>query len=224
MTQRSINLIAAAIVVVGGAALAIWATRPSPSDDDEPASAPAPSAPRRAHPAPFEAYADANVGDWQAYRVDNGLPSGHVWSTVVATISAVTPDHVTRADRGRLDGAADVHDHAEDYPRAGLTLERLTGDDVGGWTISDVTVGIEPHRVGGRTFRATKISFASADPLSPRKRTHTDLWISDDVPAGGLIASHEVQVLDGAQIVFTEELVGFGDADGTQWGARPAGL
>jgi hypothetical protein len=224
MTQRGINLFAVALLVVGGAGLAIWATRPK-ADDDAPS---APSAPAkhepRVHPAPFDAYARASPGDWAAYRIDNGLPTGHLETTVVRAITAADPDRVQRTDRGRVDGATDVDVHVEDFPRTGLTLERLTGLDRGGWTISDLAVGVEAHTVGGRSFRATKISFASADPMFPRKRTHTDLWISDEVPAGGVIASHEVQTLDASRFEFTEELVGFGDDGGTRWGDRPAGL
>jgi hypothetical protein len=223
MTQRSINLLAAAILVVGAALLAFWGTRPN-ADDTHTSGAPAHTTPSHSHPVPFQPYAFANEGDWRAYRVDNGLPTGHVVTEVVATITATTPDHVTRTDRGRVVGATDVDVHTEDFPRGGLTLERLTGLDRAGWTISDLTVGLEPHTVAGSMFHATKISFASADPLFPRKRTHTDLWISDEVPAGSVVAEREVQILDAVQFVFTQELVGFGDTDGTTWGTRPSGL
>jgi hypothetical protein len=226
MTQRSINLVAAAILVIGGGVLAIWATRPRADDGAAVApSTPAKSEPRRAHHVPFEVYARAAAGEWSAYRLDNGLPSGHVHTTVIRTITAEAPDHVTRTDRGLVDGEPTVHDEQpEDFPRAGLTLERLTGLDRAGWTISDLTVTVEPHPVGGRPFQATRISFASADPMFPRKRTHTDLWISTDVPAGSLVASREVQDQEGLHLVLTEELVGFGDAGGTRWGERPSGL
>ena len=224
MSQRTINLIAAAIVVVGGAVIAIWATRPLDADDHEPAHAAAADR-ARTHPAPLQAYAQSSVGEWSAYRIDNGLPSGHVHTTVVRAITAVEINRVTRTDHGRVDGEGGAEDtHAEDFPRSGLTLERLTGDDVGGWTISDETVGVEQHTVGGRQFRATRVSYASQDPLFPKKQTHTDLWLSDDVPAGGLIAKREEQILDGVHMVFTEELVGYGDETGPKWGDRPSGL
>ena len=229
MEQRSANLLALAIVVVGGGALLAYAEWPS-DDEPAPSSSAAPPAARYLpdpgpHPAPFEAYAGAQPGDWYAYRVENAGPSADIRSTAVAWVSAASPAAVTMAVHGRIDATGEERDgRTEDYPRAGLTLERLTGDDVGGWTIRAVQVTDEPHVVGGRTFACTKLSFASADPMFPTKRTHTELWIAKEVPAGGLVESREVQELDQRRFVITEKLLGFGSASGTAWGERPDGL
>lgn len=247
MEQRSINLLAAGIVVVGAAGLVAYAMWPkddpvvgsAPTVATKPdaaiaatTTAPPPSGPARhvddpgPHPAPFEAYARAHLGDWYAYRVVNNGPAMHdVRALAITWVTAAADDHVSVSFHGRIDATGQEESgHAEDFPRAGLTLERLHGDDIGGWTIRDVTFTDEPHTIGGRTFACTRISFASQDPMFPGKRTHTDLWISAEVPVGGLVAEHEVQDLDQMHFDMTKELVGFGTAGGPTWGARPAGL
>jgi hypothetical protein len=230
--QRSANLLAAGIVVVGAAGLVAYAEWPTSepliaADTRAPAPAPSRHLPDGGpHPAPFEAYAHARLGDWYAYRVVTNGPAMHdVGAIAVTWITAAAADHVSTSFHGRIESTGEEESgHDEDFPRAGLSLERLTGDDVGGWTLRDVTFTDERHTIRGRTFACTKISFASQDPMFPAKLTHTDLWISAEVPVGGLVAEHEVQDLDRMHFDMTKELVGFGTATATTWGARPTGL
>ncbi len=227
---KSMVLGAALVVIAGAIGYATFTSdhgvdasgAPSPTT-----TAPAPAAPTvpgGAHPAPREVFADARVGDWYAYRVINQGVLGDIRATAMVAITAATPDTVTRGLRGRLDATGEEKPQPSDtFPRAGLSLERLTGADIGEWTLSGITVVDEAHTVGGRTFACTRISFASADPLFPEKRTHTDLWISAEVPAGGLVEEHEVQHLGDLTFELTTQVTGFGTAAGTTWGTRPTG-
>ena len=175
---------------------------------------------------PLQVYGGANVGDWHAYRVitETSL-APPITATAIVAISKVTETTVTRSFSGRIDATGEVRqDRDENRPRQGLTLDQLTGNDVGGWTFTDIVVTDEVHEIASRSFQCKKISYHSYDPLFPTKRTHTDLWVSADVPAGGLVEEREVQELGNQRFVLTQQLLGFGDAAGTTWGTRPAGL
>lgn len=192
---------------------------------------PTPHAPRVApppvadpHPAPLQVFATAQVGDWAAATVVStgafGSAAG-THATVIDEIVAADATTVTHRLRGHNDATGEVVvEPTDEFPRAGLILEQLTGDDIGGWALSEITTTTEPHTVNGRAFACTKISYASADPMFPGKHTHTDLWISSEVPAGGLVESHEVQDLDAMHFEITKQVIAFGGASGS-WGARP---
>ncbi len=216
---------ALAASLAGAGVYAWWDSQQTYEAPARPVTAPR-TAPKQAgaHPAPLELFADAKVGDWYAYRVVNAGSLGGIQSTVLTWVTAVDASTVTRTWRGRLDTTGDEHSgHPETFPRAGLTLERLDGDDIGGWTLADLAVTDDVHVVGDHRFACKKIAFASSDPMFARKHTHSDLWISAEVPAGGLVAKREEQHLDAMTFVITEELIGFGTASGTTWGTRPTG-
>lgn len=175
---------------------------------------------------PLQVFADAKVGDWIAYRVttESSL-APTVTATGIERITNVDATKVERAFSGRIDATGELHGKRyEDRPRNGLTLDQLTTNDVGGWTIYEVAVSDDVHEVGERRFPCKKISFSSRDPLFPKKRTRTDLWISSEVPAGGLVEEREVQELPEVRFVITKQLLGFGDASATSWGTKPEGL
>lgn len=177
-------------------------------------------------PSPLEVYADSKVGDWQAYRVttESSL-APTITATVVARIAEVSDATVRRTFAGRLDATGEVRDDRdEERPRRGLTIDQLTGNDVGGWTIHDLRVTEESHEIGGRSFACKKLDYASDDPLIDNKQTHAELWISAEVPAGGLVEEREIQQMPTMRFVITKQLIGFGDASGTTWGTRPDGL
>jgi hypothetical protein len=176
--------------------------------------------------APLQVFANAKVGDWLAYRVTTESSIAQTFHAVgIETISKADAKTVARAFSGRVEETGEVkHDQYEDRPRDGLTLDQLTTNDVGGWTIFEVAVSDDVHEVGGRKFKCKKISYASNDPMIPAKRTHTDLWISTEVPAGGLVEEREIQDMPNMTFTITKEVIGFGDANGTAWGTKPAGL
>jgi hypothetical protein len=222
---------AAVVALLSALGYAWWVDRqmsdqPAPSRAATPveARAPAAHATDGTHAAPFEMFANAKVGDWYAWRTVNGGSLGDIRTTALAWITAERADSVTRTYRGKIDATGEERaGRPEDFPRAGLTIDRFTSNDIGGWTLSDITMTDEVHVVGGRSFQCKKIVFASSDPMFPRKRTRTELWISTDVRAGGLVAEHEVQQLDAMTFDITQELIGFGTATETIWGTRPAG-
>jgi hypothetical protein len=188
-----------------------------------PSARPAPT-PGVAHPAPFEAFSDARVGDWRAYQVLTTSSMAEFHSTVMASLVAVGERTVKRVVRGRIDNTGEQRTESpEELPRHGLTLERLIGYDVGGWTLSDLAVTHEAYLIGERAFGCTKLTYAASDPLLPRKRTRVTLWLSPEVPAGGVVARREEQHLDTLTFVIAEELFGYGTASSTTWGTRPAG-
>jgi hypothetical protein len=176
--------------------------------------------------APLQVFANAHVGDWLAYRVttESSLaPTFH--ATGIETITKVDDKTVARAFSGKVEETGEIKRQSyEARPRDGLTLDQLTTNDVGGWTIYEVAVSDDVHEVGGRKFKCKKISYASNDPLIAGKRTHTDLWISTEVPAGGLVEEHEVQDMPDMHFRITKQVIGFGDAKSTAWGTKPAGL
>lgn len=231
MTRRRLELLGSglAIAVIAGAfGYAWWAdTRSAP-----PPSAPAAGATRVAAPpadaeagVPSTLFADARAGDWHAYRVTSAGPYGILRSTAVTWVSDARADGVTRSVRGRLDGGDEVRTgRDEQFPRAGLTLARLLGHDHSGWTLFDVEVTDDVRTVGDRSFACTKFTFRSRDPMFPKKVTRTERWLSPEVPAGGLVAEREVQELGDARFEISQDLIGFGTAEGTRWGVRPPEL
>jgi len=200
---------------------------PAPPALPPPPSAPADPAHAGGAPAPIEVYADSEVGDWRAYRVttESSL-APTVTAEVVAQITAVDAEHVTEAHAGRavVDGTERTQHDQGQRPRAGLTIDQLTGNAAAGWTIFDLQITDDVHVVGGRRFRCKKLSYASIDPLFPGKRTRTELWITKEVPAGGLVEERELQELGDTRFVITQRLVAYGAARGRTWGERPAGL
>jgi hypothetical protein len=176
--------------------------------------------------APIQVYANAKVGDWRAYRVttESSLAPA-ISATVLTWISKTTDQNVIRSFKGRVDATGEVRsDRDEDRSREKLTIDQLTGNDVGGWTIYDLAITDDERTVGGLTFKCKKISYSSNDPLLPNKKTRTEMWISADVPAGGIVEEREVQEMPNMRFVQTQKLLGFGDAAGASWGTKPEGL
>ena len=75
--------------------------------------------------------------------------------------------------------------------------------------------------IGDHTFQCKKLVYRSTDPMLPRKKVVTELWLSSEVPAGGLVAMHETQDLDAMHFEAIEEIVGFGTSAGASWGTKP---
>src|SRR5262245_5558368 len=87
-------------------------------------------------PAPLQTFANAKEGDWLAYRVttESSL-APTITATGIERITNVTERTVARAFVGRIDATGEVRkDRSEDRPRQGLTIDQLTGNDIGGWT------------------------------------------------------------------------------------------
>jgi hypothetical protein len=175
---------------------------------------------------PIQVFANAKVGDWQAYSVTTESSLGPTFhATGIVTITELDDREVKRGFVGRIAETGERREQQyEGRPRAGLTIDQLTTNDVGGWTIHDLVITDDVHEIGGRSFKCKKISYASEDPLFPNKRTRTELWISDEVAAGGLVEEREVQDMPSAHFVITQRLLGFGNASGTTWGTKPDGL
>jgi len=178
-------------------------------------------------PSPIQVYENAKVGEWRAYSVTTESSLAPTFHAIgIETITKVNDKTVSRGFSGRVEETGEVQKRAyEDRPRQGLTIDQLTTNDVGGWTIYELAIIDEGHEVGGRTFKCKKLSYASNDPMIPSKRTHTDLWISAEVPAGGIVEEREVQEMPNMRFSITQRLVGFGPDDKTTtWGEKPAGL
>lgn len=185
-----------------------------------------PSAHKGGEPSPIQVLAKAKVGDWRAYRVTTEVTDKPtITATAIARVTTVTATSATIAMTGRVENTKEIQKSPEDVrPLQGLTIDQLTGNDIGGWTIYDLSITDEPHEVGGRTFKCKKLSYASKDPMFPTKNTRTELWISDEVPAGGIVEEREIQQLDAMRFAITQTLLGFGDATTTAWGEKPDGL
>jgi hypothetical protein len=215
----------AALALVAALGFAWW-TSSQPPPPPPIHAAPATTTIDGPHAAPFDAFATAQVGDWYAVKRINKQPSaGDIEVTVVLRVREVDDKRVVRAMRGRVVSTGEMHDEPDDtFPRAGLTLERLTGLDHASWPLGDVATTDDTRTIAGRAFACKKVTFHPTDPALPRKRVTTELWYSSEVPAGGLVAEHEMQDLDAMHFESTEELVGFGSAGGATWGALPEGL
>jgi hypothetical protein len=138
-------------------------------------------------------------------------------------VTAATDASVETSFRGKVAETGETRDSAgETYPRANLTLERITGLDIGKWTLLSPTVADEDHALDGCTFHTKEVTYASRDPMFPTKRTTTDLWLSPEV-RGGLVEQHEVQDLAEQDLHFdmTKTLIGFGTGSATTWGTKP---
>jgi hypothetical protein len=224
--RTTLNVLAG-VAVAAALGFAWWSSR-NPADPAPPAPAAAP----RTHRAPFEAYAQAVAGDWRAIKgtnkqppgmhyalVEKQPPPGDVAVTVLFTVKSVDAERVIRAMRGRVDATGETKDEPEaTFPRSGLTLEQLLDSD---WKIDDLVVTDEPRVVGDHTFQCKKLVYRSTDPMLPRKKVMTELWLSSEVPAGGLVAFHETQDLDAMHFEMTQEIIGFGTSAGASWGAKP---
>jgi len=175
---------------------------------------------------PIQPFAKAKVGDWKAYKVITE-------SSMAQTFTAIGIERVAKADDktvsrefvGKLEQTGEIRrDRYEDRPRQGLTLDQLTTNDVGGWTIYNVQITDDVHPLGGREFKCKKISYDSNDPMFDNKRTHTDLWISEEVPLDGIVEEIEVQDMPTLHFRLTKQTLGFGDDKATAWGDKPGGL
>jgi len=174
--------------------------------------------------APLQPFATAKVGDWIGYRVVNrstALPQD-IEAFVIARVTKATETSVTVEYRGHAPAVPDKRETWErEYPRHGLTIDQLTGNDVSKWTISELVITDVTREVGGRTFRAKQLTYAAKDPLFPAKRVRNELWISEEVPLEGLVEDRNVQDLDTMHSEQTKQLIGFGTADAITWGKQP---
>jgi len=234
---RTVLTVLASLALVAALGFAWWSSReePPPPPATHAALAPVREA---THPAPFEAFASAQVGDWYAVKrinkqppnmryalVDKQPPPGDIEVAVLFRIREVDDKRVARARRGRVVSTGEVRDEPDDmFPRSGLTLEQLTGFGHAEWPLGSVDVSDDTRTIAGRAFACKKVTFHPTDPMLPRKKVTTELWYSSEVPAGGLVAQHETQDLDAMHFESTEEIVGFGSAAGPAWGAIPEGL
>ena len=177
--------------------------------------------------APIQVFAKAQVGDWIAYRVTNRSTAlaEDVSTIVLATITAATDSGVTVAYKGRMETAGERREQwTYERPRDGLTIDQLTDNDVAQWRLIGIDVTADKHEVGGREFACKQISYAGLDPLFPSKKSRTTLWISDEVPAGGLVEQRDIQDLDTMHMEQIKQLIGFGTATATTWGTKPDGF
>jgi hypothetical protein len=185
-------------------------------------------APPTAHPSPIDPFATSRVGDWRASHITNDgtlqrdAKTGAIRTHAVHAVTAVTDATVSIAVRGMIDGETEVHDSAtQAVPRRGATFEQLLASD---WPIPELAIADDTYTIGGRAFRCKKVTYRSTDRMFPRKTITTELWLSPDVPADGVVAKREVQLLDDLRFTFDEELVGFGTGSAATWGERPRGL
>jgi hypothetical protein len=175
------------------------------------------------HPAPYEVWQNAKLGDWYAYTYVTSSKLGAFHSTVLVTVTAATDTAITTRLRGKIAETGETRDEAGDeFPRTNLTLEHLIGFDISDWTVLSVIVADADHQVGGREFHGKKVTYTSKDPVLPTKKTTTELWLSPEVP-GGLVEEHEVQDLAEQDLHFdmTKTLIGFGTTSTTTWGTKP---
>ena len=173
---------------------------------------------------PLSGYANAKVGDWRAFThvTTNGEHVFH--ATAIAVVTAVTPTTVTIELSGRLAETGEQRSDGEDvFPRA-FTVDHEIHRHHGDWTASAVEVTDDKRTIDGRSFPCKRIAFASLDPLLPGKSVQVEVWLSPEVPAGGEVAVREVQKAPAYTITSVSDLIGFGDATKTMWGARPTGL
>ena len=208
-----------ATALVAALGFAYWASRERP----EPSAAAGSAARSDQHAAPFEAFARAKVGDWRAYRVVNSGSMPVIRSIAIEEVTDAGEAEVAVARQGKLDSTGETRtSQPSRFPRAGLTLERLTGLDVGEWTVLDLAVGDDVRVIDGRSFPCKKLVFHSRDPMFADKTTVTELWLSTDVPVTGVVAEREHQELRGMTFDAAIDLVGFGTGAVVAWGERPS--
>ena len=174
-------------------------------------------------PLPIQPFATANLGDWNAFTNVTTSSLGVTHATVVATITDVTPAPASQQLRGRDDRTGEVHaDAADPFPRAGLTLDDVEQSNISDWKLFDVRLDTAPYEVAGHAFACTHLAYSSTDPLLPHKRTRTELWLSPEVTAGGIVAKRETQDVGELHFLIEHRIIGYGTATTTTWGARPA--
>jgi hypothetical protein len=165
-------------------------------------------------------FATSRVGDWHAYEslIESSMTPKPVTNTTTVWVSAADDNQVTRVIGGPTE-ADKATNQTDQVPRQGLTLDHLT-TNAELWRIYEVSITDEDHTVGGRSFKCKKITYSSRKSDEPNRVSHTELWISDEVPAGGLVEQRDVH--EGADFKLTRRLIGFGDAKTTRWGKKPA--
>jgi hypothetical protein len=166
--------------------------------------------------APIQVFAQAKVGDWITYRVTNrsSMLAREIEAIVTARVTAATDTRVTVEYRGSVPAQPEKHEQwTREYPRQGLTVDQLSGNDVSGWTIYDLVITDDVREVAGRKLATKRLSWAAKDPLFPTKRVRDELWIAADVPVGGLVAERDVQDMDTFHDEQIKELIEFGTAD-----------
>ena len=91
-------------------------------------------------PSPIQVWENAKVGEWRAYKVITETTlAATITATAMTRIREVQDKQVIRSFNGRIDATGEVrNDRDEERPRQGLTIDQLTGNDVGGWTIYEL--------------------------------------------------------------------------------------
>ena len=180
------------------------------------------AAPTPPHPAPIDPFAAARAGDWRASRITNDSKLGSIHAHAMHVVTTVGDDKIAVHTYGLVDGETQVRDSATDErPRHGATFEQLVATT---WPIPEFAVIDDTYTAAGRAFHCKKVTYREIDRMLPRKQIVREVWLSPDVPADGVVATHEVQTIDNLTFTMTEELVGFGNGSATSWGQRPAGL
>ena len=176
-------------------------------------------------PAPLQAYAKAQVGDWIAYRVSTTsslLPNG-VSGLVLGRVTAATDGDVTIDYKARGEKNIDRREAwSETHKRQNLTIDELT-DNTNEWKLFDLQVNDDTHDVGGRAFKCKKLTYAKLDPMLPNTSVRDTAWYSEEVPLG-LVQDTDVQDMPNFHSEQTKQLIGFGTASATTWGTKPDGL
>jgi hypothetical protein len=176
-------------------------------------------------PAPIQVFAKAQVGDWAAYRIINRstLFAEDIPTILIKRVTAADDRTVTIEHKGRMEKGDKREEWTREYPRQGLTLDQLVGNDVSEWRLFDVKTSDDTHEVGGRAFKCKQITYAAIDPLFPNKKVRVTYWYSDELP-GGLVEERDIQDLDTTHMEQLTQLIGFGTATATTWGTKPDGV
>jgi hypothetical protein len=227
--QRLAAVVAIGALVVG---LVIYGLR-----DDE-AAAPTRSGPPQSHAgaqhhtaekhvgttlSPLQLFAGSVVGEWHAYESfteQTDAPPRKTMTTMLI-VDAVDDKHVTITKHERPDSLTPPTKTTDQRPRQGLTIDALAGNQKQQWTLYGLTITDDVRDVG-RAFKCKKLVFSLVDPTDRKKQATAELWISDEVPAGGLVELR--QSFAGMPFGVNLRLIGFGTATATTWGKKPEDL
>ena len=173
--------------------------------------------------APLQVFATSKVGDWHAFDTTMQLANSRPTTTTSLIVIEAADDKQVRLLRSERESSLTPPNTARDQrPREGLTIDALAGKDANQWTLYGLTISDDVHEVGGRSFKCKKLVFSLDNPMDAKQHAEVEMWISDEVPAGGLVELH--QSFAHMQLTMTHRLVGFGDAKSTAWGKKPDGL
>lgn len=174
--------------------------------------------------APLQLFAGSTVGEWHAFETltELGSTEPRKTKTNLVRIDSVDDKQVTLSQSEREGSLTPATSERGERPRQGLTIDQLTGNATQSWTLFGLTITDDVHAIGDRSFACKKLSFTLQDPLDAKKRAQVEMWISAEVPAGGLVELRQTFTQPGLAV--TQRLLGFGTADATTWGTKPEGL